>query len=524
MPGFYHLSIKIGSRSSGRSAVAAAAYRSGTKIKDVETGIVADYTRKGGVVYSEIILPENAPAEYMSREILWNAVEKVEKQSNAQLFREFEIAFPKEMTFEQQVESAKEFAKHRADEGMIVDFSIHIPDKATKNPHCHMMCTTRGILPDGKWASKEKKDYLYELDEKGNRIPEIDPETGLQKVKVIRGEKQLQWKKIPEIDPKTGEQKVRVRKGKGVEKIWKRGTVEINDWNRQAKAEEWRKDWADVCNKYLEKENHVDHRSYERQGIDRISTVHEGYASREIEARGGVSDRCEINRNIRKSNEMLEILKAEIQVKIQRLTYWIKGMAYELRDRIAEIQSRSAGGRTDDVRSADAGRNSGTTAGRDRRAEGYDSQIDRREREAAEISSAVQRGAEKAERRESEIARAESEIIEIFERIELNRKAKDDRIRKLMERRRSTHTAGATAGRNRGTDQSDTDAIIREAEAGIRRADAVEKDSISGRKDREIERQRQAAAESSRADEERRKAKERRKRRSARSRSDDRSL
>ena len=516
MPGFYHLSIKIGSRSTGRSAVAAAAYRSGTKIKDEETGILSNYTRKGGVVYSEIVLPVNAPKEYADRKILWNAVQKIEKQGNAQLFREYEIAFPKELSPEQRIETAREFAQHRAAEGMVADFSIHNPDKATGNPHCHMMCTTRRILSDGSWAPKEKKDYVYELDGNGNRIPEIDPETGKQNVKIIRGEEQLQWKKVPEIDPRTGKQKVRVRKGKGEEKVWKRTTVEANDWNSWGKAEEWRKDWADVCNRYLEQEERIDHRSYERQGIDRIPTIHEGYKARGIEERGGVADRSEINREILQANELLDRLKEEIQDRIRSLTEWMKEAADALRERIAEIQRRAAGGGADDGGPAEARRGHGGTAGRDRQAEGREPEIARREREAAGIAAEEQRIAEEAERRKPEIARTESEIAGILEGIRVRRKARDDRIRELMERRRSSRPDGEAAGRDRGAEAAavgkgadDTEAVIEEAEALIDRAEAERRDreaerrsSEAERRNREAERERPAAGSRCRGDEE----------------------
>ena len=97
----FHLSIKIVSRSSGKGAVAAAAYRAGVKLEEKETGYTHDYTRKSGVIYSEIFLPANAPQEYQNREILWNEVQKVEKKSDAQLAREIEVALPVELSREE---------------------------------------------------------------------------------------------------------------------------------------------------------------------------------------------------------------------------------------------------------------------------------------------------------------------------------------------------------------------------------------------------------------------------------------
>lgn len=94
----YHCSIKIIGRNGGRSAVSAAAYRSGEKLTSDETGIIHDYTRKGGVIMNEIILPDNAPDRLLDREVLWNEVQQVEKRADAQFAREVEVAFPNELS------------------------------------------------------------------------------------------------------------------------------------------------------------------------------------------------------------------------------------------------------------------------------------------------------------------------------------------------------------------------------------------------------------------------------------------
>ena len=107
----YHCSVKIGSRGKGQSAVAAAAYRSGEKLTDQETGSISDYTRKGGVVFSEISLCDNATAEYADREVLWNAVHQIEKTKDAQLWREIEVALPKELDRAEQIETVREYVK-----------------------------------------------------------------------------------------------------------------------------------------------------------------------------------------------------------------------------------------------------------------------------------------------------------------------------------------------------------------------------------------------------------------------------
>ena len=283
----YHMSIKNISRAKGKTAIAAAAYRAGTILTDQETGITHSYTQKSEVVYSEIILPEHAPAEYENRETLWNEVQKVETQDRARLAREWEVALPNELDLDQAKTLIHDFAESLVAEGMCVDVSIHWKDG---NHHAHIMGTTRPIGEDGKWAAKERKGY--KLDAEG--------------------------KKIPVIDPKTGKQKIGAR-GR---KMWQRETVQANDWNRREKVEEWRKRWADCCNKYLAREQQIDHRSYERQGITQLPTVHEGYAARLMEQRGTVSDLCQLNRNIvaynhitalySKSKQELKLLEQEI--------------------------------------------------------------------------------------------------------------------------------------------------------------------------------------------------------------------
>lgn len=265
----YHLSIKVGSRSKGKSAVAASAYRSGTKLYDEEIGNTVDFTRKKGIVFSEVSICENAPLEYLDRETLWNAVHKIEKSKDAQLWREIEAALPIELNRDEQISVVRKFVKQFTVNGMCADWSIH--DNKDGNPHVHIMLTMRAIKQNGEWAEKEKKRYA--LDENGNKIPVIDPETGKQKV------------------------------GARGRKIWKRETVKSNEWNSRANAEEWRESWARYCNELLSAENKIDHRSYKRQGMEYLPTIHEGYAARKRAAKGIDTDRVNINREIMQFNE-----------------------------------------------------------------------------------------------------------------------------------------------------------------------------------------------------------------------------
>jgi len=272
----YHLSIKIFSRGNGHSAIEKAAYRAGEKLLSDYNGKLYDYTRKGGVAHTEILLPDHAPHEYADRSVLWNAVENSERNSNAQLAREIEFSLPRELSIEQNIKLTHEFVKKTfVSAGMCADVCVH--DKGDGNPHAHVMLTLRPIEPDGHWGAKSKKDYI--LDENGERI------------------------RLP-----SGEYKSR--------KVY---TV---DWNEQTKAEDWRAAWEDIANAELERQGfdgRIDHRSYERQGIDQAPTVHLGPAASQMERKGIHIDRGDMNRAIEVTNKELKRLRARI-VKLEK---WI---------------------------------------------------------------------------------------------------------------------------------------------------------------------------------------------------------
>jgi ATP-dependent exoDNAse (exonuclease V) alpha subunit len=274
----YHCSIKIISRGKGKSAVAAAAYRAGETITNEYDGRVSDYTRKGGIVHTEILLPDHVPVAYADRAVLWNAVEKIEKAKNSQLAREIELALPAELTREQDISLAREYVKqHFVSAGMCADICVH--DKNDGNPHAHIMLTLRPILENGEWGDKQKKEYI--LDGRGEKI--YDPK-----------KKQYKCKSIP-----------------------------TTDWNDQTKAEEWRAAWAQSVNAVLERQNvaeRVDHRSYERQGVEQIPTVHMGVAATQMEQKGIETDRGDINREIVHHNNII----FAIITKIKELKDWLK--------------------------------------------------------------------------------------------------------------------------------------------------------------------------------------------------------
>ena len=263
----YHFHTSIIKASKGKCAVASAAYISAESLYDERLGQTFSYTRKEEVVFSEILLPKNAPEHLRDRATLWNEVERVQNKANSRYARQFDMALPIELDRAQMIElSRKYIMENFVNKGMAVDWALHDKDG---NPHIHVMCTVRGFNKNGTWASMEKKEYAR--DENGE--------------------------KIPDIDPLTGEQKVRVRKGKGVEKLWKRITVEANTWNSRVQLYEWRKNWAAVCNEYLSPENHIDHCSYAEQGIAKLPTIHEGYAAKEMAKRGAVVDVVEENKH-----------------------------------------------------------------------------------------------------------------------------------------------------------------------------------------------------------------------------------
>ena len=157
----YHLTCKVLSRSSGRSAVAAAAYRARTEIEDERQGLKFDYSEKGDLVHEEILVPGNAPAWMLDRGRLWNAVEAREKRKDAQLMRELEGALPIELDKETHIKIVREFCqKHFVSKGMIADVCIH---SNGVNPHVHISLTMRKLEEEGfgkKERSWNSKEYL----------------------------------------------------------------------------------------------------------------------------------------------------------------------------------------------------------------------------------------------------------------------------------------------------------------------------------------------------------------------------
>lgn len=278
-----HFDISIASRATGANAVASAAYQSGERLYDEHDHETKSYSEKRGIEYTEIMLPENAPEEFEDRNTLWNSVEDVEKQYNAQLARKIVAALPREIPREDQIALVQSFCQENfVDHGMCADIAIH--DNLDGNPHVHIMLTMRPLDENGKWLPKSRK--VYELDEDGNKI------------------------KLPS----------------GNYMCHKENTT---DWNEQSNAEVWRHSWEVKTNSFLEKnriDERLDMRSYERQGIDKKPQFHMGPAVTQMERRGIHTFIGDLNREIRKMNEQLNkvlnaIRNARAWVKTQMIRY-----------------------------------------------------------------------------------------------------------------------------------------------------------------------------------------------------------
>lgn len=261
--------------------MASAAYRAGEKLHSEYYGEDSDYTNKGGVIYSEIILPPHVPRKYADRETLWNAVEKAEKGKKAQLAYSFDISFQNEFTQEENIALARQFlTEHFVSRGMVVDFAVHEPEKeegGINNPHFHFLCPIRPIKQNGKWGLKQKREYV--LDENGNRIPD--------------GKGDYVFNAIPTTD--CGSAK----------------TLEF-----------WREQWAVMCNAKFEEKGldvRIDHRSYERQGVELLPTRHEGPTVRAMEKKGIKTEKGEFNRWIRRTNAFIRDLRKSLTALLESI-------------------------------------------------------------------------------------------------------------------------------------------------------------------------------------------------------------
>ena len=265
----YHFPCGQIKRRAGRSAVECAAYRAGERLYSEYYGLVSDYTHKGGVVHTEIMLPPHAPREYADRQTLWNAVEEAEHNKNAQLAYSFDIALQNEFSLDENIALAQKFLLDNfVSRGMVADFAVHQPDKdgGIANPHFHVMCPIRPLNSDGTWGAKQRR--VYREDGKFDAVP-------------------------------------------------------TTDWGKPETLEAWREAWSALCNAKFEEKGlpcRIDHRSYKRQGVEQVPTVHEGVAVRQMEARGILTDKGEHNRWIRSATAMLRKLGEQIKTLVDWLS------------------------------------------------------------------------------------------------------------------------------------------------------------------------------------------------------------
>ena len=311
----YHLEAKVVGRGAGRSAVAASAYLSCSHLYNDYDGVQHAYTRKQGLVWQRVFLPEYAPQEWQDREKLWNAVEEVETAKDSRLAREFVVALPIKLNREEQIELLQEFVREQfVADGMCADAAIH--DTDGHNPHAHILLTVRPLDERGKWQYKTEKEYLCMKngEERGFTAAEF-------KAAQNEGwEKQYPYKvgkKKVYMTPSAAEAQGLVRADKHPKSTrYGRQNPISERWNSEEQLAAWRAAWADVSNRHLERagrEERIDHRSNAARGLDEIPTIHEGAAAQALERRGIISDRCELNRQIKADNTLLRELKAEIK-------------------------------------------------------------------------------------------------------------------------------------------------------------------------------------------------------------------
>lgn len=276
----FHFSVTQIKRSAGQSAIAAAAYRAGEKLYSEIYGEYSDYTRKRGIVETGILLPSFAPKEYENREKLWNALEQAERHPQAQLAYSFDFSLQNEFSMKENLAIAREFIqKQFVDRSMIADYAVHLPDKgdAVPNPHVHVLCPIRPVNPDGTWGAKQKR--VYRLDDAGNRL--------------LDASGRAQFDAVP-----------------------------TTDWGSADTLERWREAWAEINNEHFAAHGlnvRLDHRSYEKQGVEQIPTVHEGPKVREMERQGIRTEKGDRNRWIRQINAMIRQLKTQLR----ELSDWI---------------------------------------------------------------------------------------------------------------------------------------------------------------------------------------------------------
>jgi len=425
----FHMTIKIVGRSKGKSIIAASAYLNGDVMKDYETGRTSYYTSKNEVVYTRLMMCENAPPEWaivpeeniarfqkslrykrsvdkevelekfkvtFQKQKLWNEVLKAERGSDAQLGRSLEFSLPNEWSRQEQIDFTTDFIQRNfVNKGMCADWSIHdrrvTSDKsAVGNPHVHLLLTMRPFNKDHSWGNKEVKDWDFERDSSGQIVINPSHPNWWQDKK----DPSRCGIRIPILDDE-GNQKVGARN----RKQWKRVLTDSTGWNNPKNCELWRSEWAKECNLHLPKNKWIDHRSFARQGKVEIPTIHEGTSARMIGQRfqagkGTVASwKVEKNQTIKRQNSLLQ----KLQDAFVNVTAWLKQWKENLDDIRREQSSYSHDGRNDSSDRGTAGFTRRGISGTEKQSGEFhqlsepDSRIDRIKQRIAAITGRIRR-------------------------------------------------------------------------------------------------------------------------------------
>ncbi len=289
-----------------------------------------------------MFLPDNAPAEWADRSVLWNAVEAAETTKESRLARMFVVALPVELNHDQQTALLTEYIRQQfVADGMCADVALHDPDPPGHNPHAHILLTMRPLDEHGDWQYKTEKEYLCVRgdEERGFTADEFT------QAKLDGWEKQYPYKvgrKKVYMAPSVAEAQGLVRASKHPKNTrYGRQNPITERWNSESQLLNWRASWAETCNRHLEmaaSEARIDHRSNVERGIDEQPTVHEGIAARMIEKRGGTSVLCEMNRQIRADNALLRALKEQVQKLMDAVKRGVPALLEGLRDAMVLVQ------------------------------------------------------------------------------------------------------------------------------------------------------------------------------------------
>ena len=323
----YHLETKVITRGTGRSAVAAAAYMSCSRIYNDYDGVTHDYTRKRGLIYEQVFLPEHAPKEWQDRAVLWNTVEEAEKTKDSRLSRELVIALPVEFDLSVWELMLKEYINRNfVNRGMCADLCIH--DTDGHNPHAHIMLTVRPLNKDGTWQRKTEKEYLCVRngEERGFTSAEykVAQNDGWEKQYLYKIGKKKEY-----LPPSKSEGLERVNKYPKSTKYGRQNPI-LEAWNSEETLLEWRERWASLVNSYFkefEMDESIDHRSFRARGIKKQPTVHVGVSGFAIFKKKRYCDRYELNRLIRQDNQFIDDIVKTIEYLVKTIALAVGAIA-----------------------------------------------------------------------------------------------------------------------------------------------------------------------------------------------------